>query len=237
MLKRAIFPILFLAAIASGCKSNTAPLPAPTTSPSQTPSPVPSTTATPTPAPPTPTPSPTPQPVSYQPLANNNSWTYTCGGGATASKTIAVGPNVNGNATFADTLTLSTLPSTVVADEANDAVGNTLVFQWIVGATVTTLTSPGLEFPINPPLNQSTSYQGPGSSSIVMTYQGPQSPLTVPAGTFNNVVLFQAVTTNPVYPALAVQNFYSVFGIGPVRLQFPQNNPPLTCDLTAYGLH
>ncbi|MBV8600764.1 MAG: hypothetical protein JO359_04270, partial [Candidatus Eremiobacteraeota bacterium] len=189
MLKRAILPMLFLAAIASGCKNSSSPVPVPSASPSQTPSPVPSMTATPTPAPATPTPSPSPVPLSYQPLANNDTWTYNCGGGATASKVVTSGPIVNGNSTFADTLTLSGLPSTVVADEANDAIGNTVVFQWMTGTTTTTLASSGLEFPINPALNQTTTYQGPGSSTIAMTFAGPQSSLTVPAGTFNNVVL------------------------------------------------
>src|SRR5579872_6611352 len=108
--KRIVLPALFVAAafagaVTTGCRSNS------TLAPTATPSPVPTCagcTPIPTASPGGPT--PTPSPTSYQPLANNDAWTYACNAGYTATKNVATGPVLQGVQTLADTLTVTNSP-------------------------------------------------------------------------------------------------------------------------------
>lgn len=167
--------------------------------------------------------------MSYQPLANNDSWSYTCNAGAAmASKLVTTGPIVEGVQTFADTLTLSTLPNTITADEANDGLGNTSVYQWVVANSVTPVNPGGLEFGTNETNGQSSMYDGPISGTITTTFEGNSG---THAG-YGNTVFFQSVNPNPIFPALGQINTYTVLGTGPVELDFPDNVPALTCTIT-----
>jgi len=227
--KRIVFPALFIAAamvgaITTGCHNTS-------TVATASPSPVPTcSTCTPiptaTPGGPTPTPSPTP--TSYQPLANNDAWSYACNASATASKLVATGPVVNGTQTLADTLTLSVLPTTVTADEANDGLGNTSVYQWVVGNSTTTLSSPGLEFGTNLSTGATSMYDGPVTGTITTTYEGSVGS----RDGYNNVVEFKSVNPNPIFAALGEVDTYAVLQTGPIELDFPDNSPALTCIIT-----
>lgn len=240
-MKPALLTLVLLAVVLGfgGCKNSSSSTPSasatPTTAP--TPSPAPTGPATPTPVP-TASPIPTPSPQSYQPLASGDVWSYACNNGTSVTKTAIATPppaSSNGIPTFADMTALSS--GSLTAIEGNDAVGNTLVFGWTLGTTTTAVNPFGLEFPINPPLGQTTTFPGPGTNNTVtVTYMGPQAAVTTPAGTFTNVVLFAVTMTNPPSPAFGSQQEYMVKGVGAVVLQFPQSAPALTCSLQSFTL-
>jgi hypothetical protein len=113
------------------------------------------------------------------------------------------------------------------------------VYQWsLPGTTTTTAVSPaGLEFPANPTAGQQSTFPGPIAGTTTMQFMGVQAPITNPAGTWNNVVMFQFTNSPSTFvPPLAVQQNFMVKGVGPVRIAFPAVTPALTCDLTSYTL-
>jgi hypothetical protein len=229
---RLVVPLLLLAAAfaaGTGCQQNSL-VATPATA-----TPVPTTSgATPVPTlgPSTPTPTPSPIPQSYQPLANNDSWSYTCTGGGSVTKTVSSsGAIVNGVQTFADTLAPSDLPTTITAMETTDGVGNTLLYQWNVGASTTVLSSPALEYGINGSVN--APYQGPVIGTITETYLGSQGTIAVPGvATPYSVVEFKFVNSQPIFPALQEIDAFVSLGAGPVRLVFPNDATLGTCTLS-----
>lgn len=232
-LNRIVLPLLFVGAaiagaVTTGCNNGNTTLATPT------PSPVPTCagcTPVPTATPSGPTPTPSPTPAAYQPLANNDHWGYACNAGATASKSVATGQVINGVQTLADTLTLSTLPTTVTAYEANDGLGNTLIYGWLVGNAMTTLGTPAVEYGVttgNNTMGAFTTYAGPVTGTITTTNEGS-------VGTkdgYTNVVFFKSVNSAPIYAALGEIDFYTQLGTGPIELDFPDNVPALTCPIT-----
>ena len=240
-LTRVVVPLLFVATVfagATGCRSSSS-------TPTITPSPVPTCTgnctALPTATPSGPTPTPSPVPSAFQPLVNNDTWTYACSNGSTATKAISTGAVVNGVQTSADTLSFSNtvlIPTPITGMEAIDGIGNTLIYQWNVGNSTTAVSPPGVEYGIQRPAPVSM-YQGPVTGTITMTDTGNIGSLTVPAGTFNNVELFKAVNSQPIYPpALTEVDSWMVLGTGPIQLGFPDaNGGAVTCSATVITLH
>lgn len=236
--KRIVLPALFVAAafagaVTTGCRSNS------TLAPTATPSPVPTCagcTPIPTASPGGPTPTPSPTPTSYQPLANNDAWNYACNAGVTAAKNVATGPILQGTQTLADTLTVNDPgpPATFVltADEANDGLGNTSVYQWVYGATTTTLTTPGLEFGTNETVGQMSTYLAPGIGNFTTTFVGPIAPITTGGNTYSSVVEFTSVNPTPLIPLYKEIDTKTQLAVGPVELDFPDYTPALVCTLT-----
>jgi hypothetical protein len=230
-LKRIVLPALFIAAavagaVTSGCHgSGTVATPSPSPVPTcATCTPIPTAT----PGGPTPTPSPTPS--SFQPLANNDAWSYTCNAGYTASKLVTTGPILQGVQTFADTLTVTNGPTsyTLTADEANDGLGNTSIYQWVFGNSTTTLTTPGLEFGTNETVGQTSTYFAPVTGNFTTTYTGPVGTVD----TYNNVVEFTSVNSSPIVSLYGEIDTYTALQVGPVRLGFPDYSTPLVCDIS-----
>lgn len=231
-LKRIVLPALFVAAaiagaITTGCHSNSS------LSATATPSPVPTcSTCTPIPtaSPGGPTPTPSPTPTSYQPLANNDAWNYTCNGGYTATKTVLTGPVLQGVQTFADTLTVTNGTTTyaLTADEANDGLGNTSVYQWVFGNSATTLTTPGLEFGTNETVGQMSTYFAPVTGNFTTTYQGSSGTIDG----YSNTVEFTSVNSSPIVSLYGEIDTYAALAVGPVRLGFPDYSTPLVCDIS-----
>lgn len=225
-LNRIVLPILFVGAavagaIGTGCNNNTGIAPSPSPVPTcSTCTPVP--TATPT----GPSPTPSPVPSAYQPLANNDQWNYACNAGQTAEKLVTTGPIVGGTQTFADTLSGSFLTTSVVADEAMDGLGNVSVYQWVYGNSMTTLSSPGLEFSINLS-NGPTTYDGPVTGTITTTI----AATGLSKNGYTNVVEFKSVNSSPIVPALGEIDTYAALGSGPIELDFPDNGTPLQCPI------
>jgi hypothetical protein len=233
-LNRTVVPLLFAAtalAAAAGCNNQST-----VASTVATATPVPTVsgaTPLPTTAPATPTPTASPVPQSYQPLANNDAWSYTCTGGGTLTKTVSgSGVIVGGVQTFADTLTASDLPTSIIAMETTDGVGNTLLYQWNVGASTTVLSSPALEYGISGSV--SGPYQGPVIGTITETYLGSQGTITVPGvATPYSVVEFKFVNSQPIFTTLGEIDAYVSLGAGPIRLVFPDDATLGTCTLSA----
>jgi hypothetical protein len=141
---------------------------------------------------------------------------------------------------MADLLALSTIPTSVyvTAYEANDSVGNTSVYQWSwnSGASTTLVSPAGLEYGVNHP--GPSTYQGPANGTITTTDTGSAGPITVPAGTYNNVELFKSVNTDSIYqPTLNEIDVWAVLGVGPIQLGFPDATTPLICQATNITLH
>lgn len=235
-LKRILLPALFVAAaiagaVTTGCHG------ASTISATATPSPVPTCgtcTPIPTASPGGPTPTPSPTPTSYQPLANNDAWNYGCNAGYTAAKNVAGGPSLQGVATLADTLTVTNgvTTYTLTADEANDGLGNTSVYQWVFGPTTTTLTTPGLEFGTNETAGQMSTYLAPGIGNFTTTFVGPIAPITTGGNTYSSVVEFTSVNPTPIVSLYGEIDTKTQLAVGPVELDFPDYTTPLICTLT-----
>ena len=235
-LNRIVVPLLLVAtalAAATGCNNQSTVA---TTIATATPVPtVSGATPVPTIAPATATPTASPVPQSYQPLANNDLWSYTCTGGGSITKTVSSsGAVVGGVQTFADKLTAtgaSDFPSALTAMETTDGVGNTLLYQWNLGASTTVLSSPALEYGINGSV--SGPYQGPVTGTITETYLGSQGTIAVPGvATPYSVVEFKFVNSQPIYTALTEIDAYVSLGAGPIRLVFPNDANLGTCTLS-----
>lgn len=175
---------------------------------------------------------PTPTPSSYQPLATGDQWNYTCTSGA-ATKSVSA----NGSM-FNDQLSLpaSVLPTTLTAVESNDALGNTDVSQWILGASTTNVSPAGVEYGPTVISSGSTPYQAPVIGTITTTYNGT-STVNVPYGSYNNVPEFKAVDSSPVFPALGEIDVYAVLGVGPIEIVLPDATTPQTCVLNTAVIH
>ncbi|MGH7684522.1 MAG: hypothetical protein ACREMT_09265, partial [Vulcanimicrobiaceae bacterium] len=219
---RVLIPLLFVGialAAAAGCSKNgTSVLTSPTASPITA---APCSGCTPLPTASAGTPSPIPS--AYQPLANGDSWSFGCTTG-TAMKNVAT----NGNQ-FNDTLTVTAeFPSAITAIESTDGIGNTNVSGWIVGASTTTVSPAGLEFGPTLIANAPTAstFQAPVTGTMSAVYVQTLASLTVPAGTYNNVVEFKLTDSSPIFPNLAEMDVYAVLGVGPIQIVFP--NPPDT---------
>jgi hypothetical protein len=230
--KRIVLPALFVAAaiagaVTTGCHGSS------TLSATPTPSPVPTCagcTPIPTASPGGPTPTPSPTPTSYQPLANNDAWSYTCNAGYTATKLVTTGPVLQGTQTFADTLTVTNGPTTyaLTADEANDGLGNTSVYQWVLGNSTTTVNPAGLEFGTNETTGQMSTYLAPVTGNFTTTFVGPVGTVD----TYNNVVEFTSVNSSPILSIYGEIDTYTALQVGPVRLGFPDYSTPLVCDIS-----
>ncbi|MGH7715905.1 MAG: hypothetical protein ACREML_07900 [Vulcanimicrobiaceae bacterium] len=236
-LNRIVIPALFVTAafvgaITTGCH-NTSTLATPT------PSPVPtcaSCTPLPTASPGGPTPTPSPTPTSYQPLANNDTWNYACNASVTAAKNVSTGPILQGVQTLADTLTVTDpgppATYTLIADEANDGLGNTSVYQWVFGPTTTTLTTPGLEFGTNETVGQTSTYLAPGVGNFTTTFIGPIAAITTGGNTYSSVVEFKSVNSSPILSLYGEIDTKTQLAVGPVEIDFPNYTPALVCTLT-----
>jgi hypothetical protein len=166
---------------------------------------------------------PSPVPSAYQPLANGDSWTFGCTAGI-ASKSVTA----NGNQ-FNDMLTATAeFPTSITAIESTDGIGNTNVSGWIVGASTTPVNPAGLEFGPTLIANAPTAstFQAPVTGTMSAVFVQTLASLTVPAGTFNNVVEFKLTDNSPIFPNLAEIDVYAVLGVGPIQIVFP--NPPDT---------
>lgn len=128
---------------------------------------------------------------------------------------------------FNDTLTVTaSFPTSITAVESTDGIGNTLVSSWIVGASTTNVSPSGLEFGPTLIANAPTAstFQAPVTGTMSATYVQTLASLTVPAGTFNNVVEFKLTDSSPIFPNLAEMDVYAVLGVGPIQIVLP--NPP-----------
>ncbi|HTX02069.1 MAG TPA: hypothetical protein VMD07_00200 [Candidatus Acidoferrales bacterium] len=229
-LKRIVLPALFVTAaivgaVTTGCHGSG--------SVAATPSPVPTCagcTPIPTATPGGPTPTPSPTPTSYQPLANNDAWSYTCNAGYTANKLVTTGPILQGTQTLADTLTVTNGTTTyaVTADEANDGLGNTSVYQWVFGNSATTLTTPGLEFGTNETTGQTSTYFAPVTGNFTTTFVGPVGTVNG----YSNVVEFTSVNSSPIVSLYGEIDTYTALAVGPVQLNFPDYSTPLVCNIS-----
>jgi hypothetical protein len=236
-LNRIVIPALFVVAafagaITTGCHNTS-------TLSTATPSPVPTcSTCTPvptaTPGGPTPTPSPTP--TSYQPLANNDQWSYACNASVTAAKNVTTGPILQGVQTLADTLTVTDpgppATYTLTADEANDGLGNTSIYQWVFGSSTTTVNPAGLEFGTNETVGQMSTYLAPVTGNFTTTFMGPIAPITTGGNTYSNVVEFKSVNSSPIVSLYGEIDTKTQLAVGPVELDFPDYSTPLVCKLT-----
>ena len=139
---------------------------------------------------------------------------------------------------MADTLALNapTVLANVVADEAIDGLGNTSVYQWIVGSSATLVSPPGLEYGINHPAP--STYAGPVIGTITTTDTGAGGPITANGTTYNTTELFKSVNSASIFPPTYTEiDVWAVLGVGPVQLGFPDNVPALICPATTITLH
>jgi hypothetical protein len=234
-LNRIVIPALFVVAafagaVTTGCHNTS-------TVATASPSPVPTCatcTPVPTATPGGPTPTPSPTPTSYQPLANNDAWSYGCNAGYTASKAVTSGPILQSAQTFADTLTVTNgvTTYTLTADEANDGLGNTSIYQWVFGSSTTTVNPAGLEFGTNETVGQMSTYLAPVTGSFTTTFVGPIAPITTGGNTYSSVVQFTSVNSSPIVNLYGEIDTKTQLAVGPVELDFPDYSTPLVCTLT-----
>jgi|GEM_PF-4106009 len=198
----------------------------PSPQPSANPTSAPSSNAT---SSPTSTPMPSIQTNGYFPLANHNTWNYSCGSAGTAGSIVA---SANGDGTYTVVASIPAASMTVSVILSEDANGNVFISGASYGGNAMTT------FP-------ATAYLPNSSTSFASTF--PVSPygqlerslvsvntVVVPAGTWNPTLLYHDVVAGG-----QIDTFDYAHGIGPARAEIAAapGRPAIVCNLTSYSLH
>ena len=147
-----------------------------------------------------PTPTPNPQATFYEPLANGDSWTYTCrdikGGGENGGQPFTITDSVigttmvSGKAVFEFSLQIPQVPSaplrvnTEVMLVNNDAQGNLTLFGYLVNGNVQPILPALIVAAITPNPGAAFNYTGPDGATISRVFFGDVPTNPTPLGVF-----------------------------------------------------
>ncbi len=166
----------------------------------------------------------------YQPLAVGDSWSYACTGGFTVTNAIGRTATVGAQTTYAFAVQIPSSPTSSTTETmllANDAAGNTVLYGYLIGTTVTPVT-PTTIVAAAPVLNASFDYPAPGGGTVTRTFVGFENSNRTPYGGVYAVA--------PYFESGGTHNYGYALGAGIVE----EDHGPhfeFDCLLSALTLH